>query len=233
MAKNKKPFRLGILGGMGPMAGVWFQKLIIDSTPATKDQDHIQVVCFTNPKISDRTDSLLKDGGKSYVKEVSKSLKVLVDSSADFIAIPCNTAHAKLKEIQAGISVPILDMVDLTVREVANNFRSVIILATDATIKEKVYQLKNKSNNINWIYPDKKTQEKVSKIIYSIKAGQEKNILENIVNILNKFSKNSEAVVFACTELSIYTKEARKLIRIPVADPLEVLAREVVRLSQK
>lgn len=233
MVKNKKPFRLGILGGMGPMAGVWFQKLIIDSTPAKKDQDHIQVICFTNPKIPNRTNSLLKDGGKNYVKEVSKSLRVLVESSVNFLAIPCNTAHARLKEIQTNISVPILDMVNLTVNGVANNFRNVVILATDATIKEKVYQLKNKSSKINWIYPDKKTQEKVSRIIYSIKAGQDKNILENIVGVVNKLNKNSDAVIFACTELSIYAKEARKFIKIPVVDPLEVLAREVVRLSQK
>ena len=233
MAKNKKQFRLGILGGMGPMAGVWFQKIIIDSTSATKDQDHIQVVCFTNPKIPDRTNSLLKDGGKDYVKEVSKSLKVLAEAGANFLAIPCNTAHARLKQIQANISVPILDMIDLTVNEVVDNFCNVIILATDATIKEKVYQLKNKTNNINWIYPDKKTQKKVSKIIYSIKAGREKNILENIVSMVKKLNKNSNAVIFACTELSIYAKEARKFIKIPIIDPLEVLAKEVVRLGTK
>ena len=233
MAKNKKQFRLGILGGMGPMAGVWFQKIIIDSTPAKKDQDHIQVVCFTNPKIPDRTISLAEDGGKSYIKEVSKSLKVLADSGANLAVITCNTAHAKLKEIQKNASVPILDMINLTVNNVTKNFSNVLILATEATIREKIYQSKNGSSNVNWICPDKRTQQKVSKIIYSIKAGQEKNILENIVSIVKKLNKNSDAVIFACTELSIYAKEARKLLKIPVVDPLEILAREVVRLSQK
>ncbi|MDP3764454.1 MAG: amino acid racemase [bacterium] len=233
MDKKKKLFRLGVLGGMGPMAGIWFQKLIIDSTPAKKDQDHIQVICFTNPKIPDRTISLTQDGGKNYVKEVCKSLNVLAKSGASLVAITCNTAHAKLKEIQKNTSLPILDMIDLTVNNVASNFGSVLILATEATVREKIYQSKNDSNKINWICPDKRTQQKVSKIIYSIKAGCEKNILENIVSVIKKFDENSEAVIFACTEFSLYAEKVRKFVKIPIVDPLEVLAKEVVRLSYK
>ncbi len=62
MGKNN--FRIGIVGGMGPMAGVLLQKLIIEATPAEQDQDHLEVICFTNPHVPDRTRSLQEDDGK-------------------------------------------------------------------------------------------------------------------------------------------------------------------------
>ena len=60
--KSKNNFTLGIVGGMGPMAGVEMQKRIIENTPARSDKDHIKMVCFTNPKIKDRSKSIKKKG---------------------------------------------------------------------------------------------------------------------------------------------------------------------------
>ena len=51
----KKHFRIGILGGMGPEAGILLQSLILRETPAEKDQDHIEAVTYTNPHVPDRT----------------------------------------------------------------------------------------------------------------------------------------------------------------------------------
>ena len=90
---------MGILGGIGRWLAFGFKNNNRFNV-SHKDQDHIQVVCFTNPKIPDRTNSLLKDGGKDYVKEVSKSLKVLAEAGANFLAIPCNTAHAGLNKFK-------------------------------------------------------------------------------------------------------------------------------------
>src|SRR3989344_2637505 len=93
MVKNN--FRIGILGGMGPMAGVALQKLIIEYTPASKDQDHIQVLCFTNPHIPDRTKSLKEDGGAKFLAAVAASTQVLEKAGVHCIVIPCNTSHAR------------------------------------------------------------------------------------------------------------------------------------------
>ena len=61
---QRVPFRIGIVGGMGPMAGVYLQELIIEATPASRDQDHLEVVCFTNPHVPERMRSLAEDGGQ-------------------------------------------------------------------------------------------------------------------------------------------------------------------------
>src|SRR3989338_5962358 len=136
-------FRIGIIGGMGPLAGVLLQRLIIEATPATKDQDHIQVVCFTNPKIPDRTLSLQKDGGASFLKGLIESGKLLADSGVDMIAIPCNTAHAKAEALQKYLSCPVINMISLSAEYIARNFpevKRIGILATDGTLATELYQ---------------------------------------------------------------------------------------------
>jgi len=42
--KNKSNKVLGVLGGMGPMATVYFYNLLVEHTKAKKDSDHIDVV---------------------------------------------------------------------------------------------------------------------------------------------------------------------------------------------
>lgn len=45
---------LGILGGMGPGAAVDFQQRLLDTSPATKDQEHIPTIVWNHGGIPDR-----------------------------------------------------------------------------------------------------------------------------------------------------------------------------------
>ena len=51
--------RVGIIGGMGPLAKVDLYQKIISNTPATKDQDHIPLIIDNYPQIEDRTGFIL------------------------------------------------------------------------------------------------------------------------------------------------------------------------------
>lgn len=45
---------IGILGGMGPAATIdLFQKIVLN-TPAIKDQEHLRIIIYNNPKIPPR-----------------------------------------------------------------------------------------------------------------------------------------------------------------------------------
>jgi len=53
---------VGILGGMGPAATADFYTKLIQSTPATQDQDHLPVIIWADPSMPDRTAALLGNG---------------------------------------------------------------------------------------------------------------------------------------------------------------------------
>ena len=83
---------IGILGGMGPLATAdLFQKITLH-TVAACDQAHPRVCIDSNTDIADRTAALLH-GGEDPVPEMIKSAKRLESIGADFLIVPCNTAH--------------------------------------------------------------------------------------------------------------------------------------------
>ena len=55
--KNQKNKMIGIVGGMGPYAGLDVARKIFDLTQAKKDQDHVPLTLISNPeRIEDRTE---------------------------------------------------------------------------------------------------------------------------------------------------------------------------------
>ncbi len=57
-----KPFLLGVLGGMGPLATLDFQRRLLDATPAQNDQQQIPSVVWNVPQIADRQKALAGSG---------------------------------------------------------------------------------------------------------------------------------------------------------------------------
>ena len=41
--------RLGIIGGLGPMATAYFMELLINMTDAKCDQDHLEMIIYNCP----------------------------------------------------------------------------------------------------------------------------------------------------------------------------------------
>jgi len=148
---------------MGPLAGVELQRLIIQHTPAKKDQDHLQVICFTNPQIADRTAAIKKNKTKEMTEDVIASIKELQKAKPDIAVIACHTAHTQIEEIQKSTKLPLLSLVDATAEAIEHEmgrFVRCALLATDGTIDSNIYQGHDKLKNVDWVIPSKDIQEK-------------------------------------------------------------------------
>ena len=102
---------IGILGGMGPEATLDCFDKIIKHTPAQKDQDHLRVIIDSNPAVPDRTAAIIGDG-QSPVPVMVEGCHALENAGADFIIIPCVSAHFFIDEIQQQTNLPILSIFD-------------------------------------------------------------------------------------------------------------------------
>ena len=58
--------RLGIIGGLGPMATAYFMELLINMTDAKCDQDHLEMIIYNCPSIPDRTAYILGKSNANY-----------------------------------------------------------------------------------------------------------------------------------------------------------------------
>lgn len=224
---------IGILGGMGPEATVDLFRRIIRATPAEKDQDHIRVIIDSNPKIPDRTAAII-DGGPSPLTEMTKTAKNLERAGADFIIVPCNTAHYYFEELKKSVGIPILNMVDLTaqtIRERFPNVKKAGVIGTTGAIMAGIYNRALEKNGVKVIYPPQGLQDKVMKAIYSnIKAGRILKGKEIIANVATRLiEEGAEMIICGCTEVSLVLKSED--ISVPVVDPLQILAETAVAVS--
>ncbi|HXL04607.1 MAG: aspartate/glutamate racemase family protein [Firmicutes bacterium] len=217
----------GIVGGMGPLATIELMKLIMEETPATCDQEHIPLLVYSNPKVPDRTKAILGDG-PSPVKALIESSQLLENAGATFLAFPCNTAHYFLPQVEAAVSVPIINMIEETAAEVEQAGISKIgILATDGTVKTGIYQKALKARGIEAEIPDEKSQLAVMEAIYAVKAGCDlKEATQILEPALIYMSRRVDAVIAGCTELPMLLRGFA--YGLTVIDTLQVLARRIV-----
>ena len=132
--KAKKPV-LGILGGLGPAASCYLYQMLIDHTPAGRDQDHIDLVLSSRASTPDRTAFILGKSDEDPFDVMEQDGRSLVAYGATVLAIPCNTAHYFYDRLAAALPVPVLNMPELTVAEAkAAGCRKLGVLATDGTL---------------------------------------------------------------------------------------------------
>jgi len=225
---------IGILGGMGPEATIDLFYKIIKFTPAEKDQDHLRIIIDNNPKIPDRTASILGKG-EDPLPALRESARNLEKAGADFIVIPCNTAHYFLSSIQKSVKIPILNMIEKAASETQQRIpqiKKVGLLASIGTYKTEIYPQQFKKFNIEVIYPNEKDKEEAMKAIYAVKAGDlSDEVKGNILKIVQKLiDKGAEAIIAGCTEIPLILKEGD--VSVPLIDPTQILAKVAIQKAR-
>ncbi len=213
------------------MATVYFMELVIQMTQAVRDQDHIDMIVLNHATIPDRTSFILGESTDNPLPVMIGDAKKLEQAGADFVVIPCNTAHYFFREIQNSIRIPMLNIVEETVsyaKETVPGLQKLGILATTGTIESNTYQLACRDQGISCLTPGQTGQEAVMRIIYDqVKAGREVDIAAFYHLVESLKERGCQAVVLGCTELSVVRRDFR--IRQPeIIDSLEVLARRTI-----
>lgn len=215
---------VGIIGGMGPLATADLFRKIVNLTDAAGDNEHLHVIIDNNTAIPDRTAAILK-GGASPVPELVKSARRLSGAGADFLIMPCNTAHYFYDALAEQSPVPVLHMLRLTAEAIVRDgIRTVGLLATDGTIATGIYEKLFDENGIACVKPDDEGQRAVMSMIYDdIKSGRKETDPAQIQKVLNRMrAQGAEKFVLGCTELPIAFEKFA--FDAPVIDPTAVLA---------
>lgn len=225
--------KLGVIGGLGPMATAYFLQLVVEMTDAKTDQEHIEVLIHSRPQIPDRTNYILgksKDNPMPQLLEVGKGLE---RQGVQVIAIPCITAHYFQKQLEEQFDCIIINAIEETAIYLQEeNISKVGIMATEGAIKSGLFQDVFKKYNIDCIVPDEKNQSRVMHIIYdNVKAGLpiEKELVTKVSEEL--FSKGVQAILLGCTELSMIKRDCE--IGHGFLDIMDVLARQSVIMCGK
>ncbi|MEB3012061.1 amino acid racemase [Parvimonas sp. D2] len=220
-------YKLGVIGGMGPLATVKFYDKVVLNTEAHNDNEHIDLIVLNHSTMPDRTRCIIENKDTEFLNEIKKDLEILDKIGVDVVAIPCNTSHYFYDEFKNFANLKIINMIEETILEIKRRgIKKVAVFGTLGTLNSKVYNKYAEENGIEvkeLSIEDKKT---VMDIIYKIK---ETNNLENkeFVEILNKYCDNETIGIIACTELSLL--DICK--NINTIDALDVLVNKSIEYS--
>ncbi len=220
--------KLGVIGGLGPMATAYFLQLLTQMTDAETDQEHMEILIHSRPQIPDRTRFIL---GQSREDPLPQMIEVGIDlksQGVEVIAIPCITAHYFRKSLEREIGIPVLDAIQetaLCLKE-AGICRAGI-LATDGTIESGLFQRAFEEEGISSMLPDQMSQQMLMDIIYKeAKAGRPVDYPAFWRVAQGLFDGGVQAVLLACTELSLVKRDLA--LGEGFLDAMEVLARKAV-----
>jgi aspartate racemase len=222
---------IGVIGGLGPMATAYYIELVVRMTEAKYDREHVPMIIYNRPYIPDRTEFILGKSKESPLDAMVSIGKTLVSLGAEYIAIPCITAHYFYQELTGNISVPVINMIGETADYLkANNIEKVGIMATDGTIHSGFFEAELISRGIKVVIPGENCQKKVMSIIYDdIKANRPFN-LDNFRAVETELKeRGAQVIILGCTELSLIKRDGKT--GPGFIDAMEILAKRTIELS--
>jgi aspartate racemase len=224
---------VGIIGGMGPGATLDLMRRVLAKTPAQDDQDHIHLLVESNPKIPSRIAHLIEGTGADPTPELIRIAVNLQRAGAEALAIPCNTAHAYAHSIRRAVSIPLLDMVQLTVDQIASSRRvaCVGLLASSAVLAAELYAKAFASHGIGVVDPDKVhpgRQDEVMSLIRAVKRGETgSEVQAALAQIAAELANQADVLLIGCSELSVISAG----VTAPFVDSLDVQAQAIVNFA--
>jgi aspartate racemase len=222
---------LGVLGGMGPLAGATFLTRLTLLTPASRDQDHIPVVLWSDPRVPDRTAAWIA-GGEDPLPALLRGIRGLEAAGCGAIAIPCNTAHGWFAAMQAATPLPILHIVDAAAAELARlgvGRGPVGLLATKGTLAMRLYQERLMGRGHDCLLPPEEEMDRVvMPAIALVKANRVAEAHAPLAEAARRLvARGARAVVLGCTEIPLAIAAGPPL-PFPVVDTIDALARAAI-----
>lgn len=216
---------LGVLGGMGPLATADFMRKLVESTPATKDQDHLPVFVHSVPQIPDRSESFLKGSDAPWPFLIS-GLRVLEAAGASAIAIPCNTAHLWHARLAASTDLEVLHIGRATAAAVTSHpkrLTRVGLLATSATVAGRIYHDVLNASGVEVLVPSVQQQtEWVGAGIAHVKGNDIAAAAALLRSAASQLvDDGAQGLILGCTEIPLAL--AGDTFNVPLFDTTQLL----------
>jgi aspartate racemase len=240
---------IGVIGGVGPYAGLDFFKNILDNTIFTRDQDHVSAVLLSCPSlIPDRTEFLLGNETENPAFAMFECAKRLYGIGVKYASVACNTAHSKRifdpfldmvhEKLPDLVIVNMLETCILHIKKNMPGIKRIGYLATRGTYMSGVYrEYLEAGGDFSPMEPEVRGQERIHEAIYSKDFGikvhsdpvhaKARSVL--LYETFKLLDRGAEAVILGCTELPLAVNPGDFFV--PILDPGKLAARRLIDLA--
>ena len=209
---------------------------IIAITPASDDRDHLRVLIDNNPKVPSRIAALIEGTGPSPLPVLIDMARGLESQGADFLVMPCNTAHHYHAQIAGAVSIPFLNLMELAADYLAGlaaRPSRVGLLASSALLKIELYEPFLAARDMQVVYPERAKQDELMALIRAVKAGRANEHGTDAFNAAAQqlCDAGVDCLLLACTELSVISDTLSAAA--PVYDAADILARQTLARARQ
>jgi len=189
---------------MGTQATACLYDILHDLQSVSVEQEYIDVLLYSKPSIPDRTAYITGQSAADPLEALVDAAKTLENAGVDCIAIPCATSHYFYDELTKAVNIPILNLLDATAKYVKTlGAKKVCLLATDGTIKSRLFHNAFEKSAIAVVTPSDSVQADLMDMIYDIKRGEVVSS-EALAGIVSKVCTDGvDTVILGCTELCV------------------------------
>jgi len=220
---------IGIMGGMGPDATRYMYDLILTHTDAAADQDHIHVIINSYPQVPPRTDAILGEG-PSPTPFLVEGIEALLNAGADFVVMPCVTAHYFIPEVRKEIAFDFVSLLDEAGEWAAANvpgMKSAGLIASAGAIESRLFHDVFAAQGIGILTPEAQDLKQSMEAVFGpggIKAGRTTGgPREAILSVAQGLIEHgAEAVIAGCTEIPLVLGAGD--ISVPLIEPMRIAA---------
>ena len=232
---SPKELTVGVLGGMGPEATIDFMAEVLQLTDADRDQEHIHLIVDQNPKVPNRQQAI-RSGNDDVGPMLAEMAARLERAGADFLVMPCNSAHVFDSAIREATSLPFISIVDVCVESIPQagpDGGRVGLMATDGLAETGLYQRALGKAGFEAVLPNAREQERLMTLIHRIKGGDKQDDVargtEELARVL--VERGAATVLAACTEIPLVLKAEH--LTVPLVSSTEALAKRTVALARR
>ncbi|HWS24623.1 MAG TPA: amino acid racemase [Anaerolineales bacterium] len=215
---------VGIIGGFGPVTTAKFQLMVIDKVRRANQTSRPPILSWNTPIPLSIENKLIHHGNgiKLFLPFLINAAKILEKAGADFLVLPCNTLHLLFEDIAGSVNIPILNIIDETIKKLKQqDIHQIGLLATKCSIDAKLHIGKLTANNINVVFPA--NQNQVDTAISRLLTNDLDINLEEI--LLQEFHQTKD-ILLGCTDLQLAKSSINNH---NIFDSLEILAEATAR----
>ena len=218
--------RIGIVGGLGPEASLYYYRTLIDlSYEALGERKCPEIVIYNL--------SLNSDYQKGTPKPLHDAIQCLYRAGADFAIIACNSVHVDFDDLKAKSPIPLLSIVEETCKAVAGlGLTKVGLFGSQLTMQEHFYQNVFSTKNISIVVPKGKDQAyvvlKLGELAFGIIRDEtRKGFLEIVQRMIDE--ESIQGLILGCTEIPLLLGKEKFVI--PFFDTSKIHAESAFRYS--
>lgn len=210
---------IGLIGGMSWESTVGYYREINERVKTSLGGLHSAKLVLHSVDF-DPIEKLQRSGNWADTAEILiEAAKSVESAGADFLLICTNTMHKVASEIERSINIPLLHIADATAQVlVEDGIKKVGLIGTAFTMEQAFYKSRLFEHyGLEVIIPNETDRKLVHDIIYNelclgdIKDSSRQEYLR-IVSDLSE--SGAEAVILACTEISMLISQQHTNIRL-------------------